>query len=221
MQTLPANRMIIAQSTTFAISLTNRTPQLLQFQFLIVFFFMFFVLWNNERGSNSEALCLLSDVWFQHSSRLSCHRFHEICFQNIQEFFCWRNGELIRKAFRENSTLQNALRVSASMVKSFLVVLYVSIVKAAATSAEPTLQVEYPLHHENELDSFLSSSNRENRIFLSTYSTKGRRKKMEDFYVSSDDCCFAGTITVSRFLPRWRAQHQTIWVFLNICCIIW
>jgi hypothetical protein len=82
------------------------------------------------------------------------------------------------------------------MVKSFLVVLCVSVVKAAATSALPTLQVERPLLLDSELDSFLSSNNRENRIFLSTYSTKGRRKKMEDFYVSSDDCCFAGTVMI-------------------------
>jgi hypothetical protein len=87
------------------------------------------------------------------------------------------------------------------MIKSFVVVLCVSLVKAAATSAQPTLLVEQPPLLDIELDSSLSSSNREDRIFLSTYSTKGRRKKMEDFYVSSDDCCFAGTAMIRICLP--------------------
>lgn len=105
------------------------------------------------------------------------------------------------------------------MVKSFLVVLCVSVVKAAATSAQPTQRVERPLLTDNELDSSLSSCNREDRIFLSTYSTKGRRKKMEDFYVSSDDCCFAGTVRILCCLPPWHATISKVSCNAHVCCI--
>lgn len=79
-----------------------------------------------------------------------------------------------------------------SMLGCYDIVLYISIVTTAWALTQPTVQLENSPYIDDSVDHSSSSSNGENGIFLSTYSTRGRRKKMEDFFVSSQDCCFAG-----------------------------
>ena len=86
------------------------------------------------------------------------------------------------------------LIVFNSMLSSYEIILYISIVTTVWALTQPTVQLENSSFIDESVDHSSSNCNRKNGIFLSTYSTRGRRKKMEDFFVSSQDCCFAGIL---------------------------
>ena len=104
------------------------------------------------------------------------------------------------------------------MLSSYVIILYISIVTAVCALTQPTVQFEISPYVDDSVDHSSSNCNRENGIFLSTYSTRGRRKKMEDFFVSSQDCCFAGILRSDAFLQLPNAY--LIW-YLNVLCVLW
>lgn len=93
------------------------------------------------------------------------------------------------------------------MLSSYEIILYISIVTAVWALTQPTVQLETSPCIDESVDHSSSDCNMKNGIFLSTYSTRGRRKKMEDFFVSSQDCCFAGILRDDAFLQVSKALN--------------
>lgn len=86
-------------------------------------------------------------------------------------------------------------------------------------SVLPTLQLENGFHYNRFLEKTSAghsssdhssfSHNREKEMFSSTYSTKGRRNHMEDYFILSQDCCFAGAFQLyPRSLCKLKSSHD-------------
>ena len=82
----------------------------------------------------------------------------------------------------------------------------VASIVTAVSAVVPTLLLENGIrlnraeHSSSETssaDQFSDSSSSENKIFSATYTTRGRRKTMEDFHLLSQDNCFAGTVNIN------------------------